>query len=263
MRFITRHPVAITVPLVILIWAVASEMDWVGKTVLASPLEVIEQLVNATKAGVSHDKAIFYHAFQTIVLALSGWGLACIIGLVIGVAVGSRRAAYLGVEPILEFGRAIPPVLAFPLFLVAFSFTRSAYMWTIVFGCFPIMCLTVSKGIQGMDAGRLELLRVHETSYLIRLFAAFMEVLPSAFLGARITFSMSLVIAVVTEMVFTPRSGWALGSLAKDAEISFDTPTFYACIVVIGTYGYLANVVLRRVEGRLRGSVGGVSEQEV
>jgi ABC-type nitrate/sulfonate/bicarbonate transport system permease component len=44
-----------------------------------------------------------------------------------------------------------------------------------------------------------------------------MEIAPSAFLGARITFSMSLVIAVVSEMIFTPRSGLAIGSLAKRA----------------------------------------------
>jgi ABC-type nitrate/sulfonate/bicarbonate transport system permease component len=79
------------------------------------------------------------------------------------------------------------------------------------------------------------------------------EILPSVFLAARVIFSFSIIVAIVTEMVFSPRSGFALGSLAKDSEISFDTPTFYACAVILGAYGYVVNSLLRRIESWLGG----------
>lgn len=115
------------------------------------------------------------------------------------------------------------------------------------------MVLTVARGIQALEHTRLELLNVHDVSSTLRLLASIVEILPATFLGSRLTFSISLIVAVVTEMVFTPRSGYGLGALAKDAQISFDTPTFYACIFVLGVYGYAVNAVLRLAEHWLGG----------
>ena len=78
-----------------------------------------------------------------------------------------------------------------------------------------------------------------------------MEILPSIFLSARLSYSFALIIAVVTEMVFTPRDGWALGALARDSEINFDTPMFYACVLIIGGYGYLINLLFKLIEQKL------------
>lgn len=259
MRFLKRHPALLSVPAILLLWALASQQGWLGRTVLASPKEVFDRLVSALRPDAPRESAVFRHAWHTILLAISGWGLALGLGVVVGLAMGSRKVVYLAGEPLIEFARGVPPLLAFPLFLVAYNFDRQAYVWTIVFGCMPVMVLAVARGIQTMDLTRLEILAVHRVGKAVRLFAAVMEIFPSAFLGARITFSMSLVIAVVSEMVFTPRTGLALGSLAKDAEISFDTATFYACIVTIGVYGYLCNVVLRRIERWLKG--GGRDEE--
>ena len=178
------------------------------------------------------------------------------LGLVFGLLIGSRPMAYTATEPLLEFLRAVPPILAFPLFLVAFSFGGPAYVWTIVFGCLPVVILTIARSTLTIDRTRLEILAVHQVSKSVRLFAGIMEILPAFFLSARIAFSMSLVIAVVSEMVFSPRSGLALGSLAKDAEISFDTATFYGCIMVIGIYGYIGNTSMRHIEQWLRGGSG-------
>jgi ABC-type nitrate/sulfonate/bicarbonate transport system permease component len=177
--------------------------------------------------------------------------VALALGIVCGVIIGSIFVIFIGSEPVVEFARSIPPVMAFPLFLVAFNYEESAYIWSIVFGCFPIMILAVSRGVSGISTEKLELLTVYRVRALVRWFTMSMEILPSVFLGARLTLTLALVIAVVTEMVFSPRSGWALGALARDSEIDFDTPTFYACVLIIGAFGFIANVALRKVEQRL------------
>ena len=143
--------------------------------------------------------------------------------------------------------------MAFPLFLVAFDFGTPAFVWTIAIGCLPIMVLAVARGIQNLDRSRQELLVVHDVSRGLRIVASIVEIMPSAFFGARLTFSISLIVAVVTEMVFSPRSGFAIGALAKDSQITFDTPTFFACILLLGTYGYVMNAIMRHVEWRLSG----------
>ena len=230
------------------LWVTAGNRGWAGKTLLASPSEVKTVMVKSFAKDAEKSQQVHRHAISTISRALQGWSIALGLGLAVGLILGSVFAVYLGAEPVVEFFRAIPPVLAFPLFLVAFDFNEAAYTWTVVFGCLPVMILTIARGTQGVSREPFEILRLHKVAWPVRLFAGGVEILPSVFLGSRITLSIALIIAVVTEMVFSPRSGWALGALARDAEIDFDTPTFYACAITIGLFGFFANALLRKLE---------------
>lgn len=229
------------------VWFALARLGWVGPTLLADPLEVLGVLLHDGGPG----GGLFSHALGTLGRALAGWLLALALGVSGGLLVGWRSALGWGVEPVVELARAVPPIMVFPVLLVAFDFGGPAYVGTIAFGCAPVAMLAVARGVRRTSPERLELLRVFGVGPGVRAMASVMEVLPSAFLAARITLSLSLVIAVVTEMVFTPRSGRALGALAREAEISFDTPVFYATLVLVGLFGFGANALLRAVEARL------------
>ncbi|WP_338430900.1 ABC transporter permease [Synechococcus elongatus] len=247
-----RYPLLFILPVLFLIWQITAGYGLVGKSLLANPKEVIEVLLQGFYPS-SGGQAIYAHALETIARALSGWSLSLIIGLILGTILGISSLTYRSSEPILEFIRAIPPIMFFPLFLVAFDFGSPAYIWTITIGCLPIMTLSVSRGIQNLDYSRLELLKVHDVASSIRTLASVIEILPSALFGARLTLSLSLIISVVTEMVFSPKTGYALGALAKDSQISFETAKFYACILILGTFGYFMNAIIRQIEWWLTG----------
>jgi len=242
--------------MVILIWQLLAVSGLIGATVLASPVEVAGVLWRSLHT----DQAVYVSLWSTALRALIGWSAAVFVGLATGALLGSSRTAMTIVEPFVEFCRAVPPVLFFPAMLVVFNFTDSAHIFTVFLGCLPVMILTVSKGVRGRNLGRAELVRVHVLGWLKRCGIAMMEVLPSAFLGGRIIFSFSLIIAVVTEMVFAPRSRFAIGSLAKDSEMAFDTPTFFACILLIGVYASLCNIALRLAERTLGGTRDGLAD---
>lgn len=229
---------------VVAAWALVTEYGLVGRTILAGPGEVVSAFGR---------RQLLTHAAATFDRALTGWAIAVAAGIALGVLLGARRPLTLASEPMLELARAVPPVMVLPVFLVAFNYGVTAYVATIVFGCLPAMILTVAQGTRRVARPKLELLEVFGASRGSRLLATVMEVLPSCVLGARITLAMALIISVVTEMVFAPRTGVALGALAKEAEISFDTPLFYAALLVVGAFGYLANALLRRL-GTVLGS---------
>jgi NitT/TauT family transport system permease protein len=233
----------VALPFVLALWWLVAELRWIGPTLLASPPEVAARLAQ----GV-----VWRHGAATVERALCGWVLAVLLGKLIGLLLGARGPWWRAFEPGLELVRAIPPVLAFPLLLVAFDFGEPAYLGAILFGCTPVMVLGVARGTQQVPAARREVLVAFRVDRLTRLAVVCMEILPFSVLSARLCFSISLIVAVVTEMVFTPRSGNALGALARDAEMSFDTPTFYACVLLVGGYGYLGNRVLARLELALK-----------
>ncbi|MGA3119935.1 MAG: ABC transporter permease subunit [Polyangiaceae bacterium] len=250
--WVRRAPVLVSIPLLVLLWALAADQGWVGKSLLAGPQEVVGVFGRALHPSTNAE-AIFEHALHSLGRALVGWSISLAGGGALGLLLGFSPLIYRATEPLFEFARAIPPIMGFPLFLVAFNFGAPAYIWTIAAGCLPIMVLAVARGIHGLDRTRRELLAAHDVSPVIRALASAVEIMPSTFFGARLTFSISLIIGIVTEMVFSPRSGFGLGALAKDSQISFDTPTFFACIVILGAYGYTMNVLMRHVEQRLSG----------
>jgi sulfonate transport system permease protein len=240
-------PILVVIVL-LLFWQFLSFFDIISKTLLASPQEVATAFVNSFSTASPLSEKIHIHAWKTIARALEGWALAGILGIVFGLAIGSVRRAYDAGEVLSEFVRSIPPILFFPLLLVAFNYEAGAYVWTIFIGCFPIMFLTVAKGVQNISQKRLDFLKVSGVNRRTIMFARGVEVLPSVLLGLRLTLATALTIAVVTEMVFTPRDGLSLGALARDAEIDFNTPVFYAATITIGIFGYFSNLLLRRFE---------------
>jgi ABC-type nitrate/sulfonate/bicarbonate transport system permease component len=259
--FFKRQPWMLAFLVLICLWEAVSYWHLLGRTLLASPAEVWHVLSVSTLSRGGLRQSVYLNAFYTFRRALIGWSIALLAGSALGLVTGSIEALFIGTEPIIEFTRVIPPVLALPLFLVAFNYGEPAYTWTIVFGCFPMMSLAVARGVQSISREKMELLSAYRVSGPVRAFAVVMEILPSVFLGARLTLTMALIVTVVTEMVFTPNNGWALGALARDSEISFDTPRFYGCVVVVALFGYLANVGIRKFEERL--GVGSSAETRV
>lgn len=225
-------------------WYFASKFTWIDRTLLATPKETFSILLS----GVKGENNIFQHAQQTILVTAAGWGWTLIIGVFLGLLLGFIKPIFKSFEIIFEFFRAIPPILVFPLMLVSFNYGTQAYIWTVVFGGLPIMILTVAKGVEHISKDSIEVLKINGVkSGKISLIKS-IEMIPSILLGARLTFSFSLIITVVSEMVMTPPSGLALGALARDAEITFDTPTFYATVLILGLLGFVVNLILEKVE---------------
>lgn len=255
-RFLRYRPWICSLILIMLAWFATTYFGWVGKTLIASPQEVWGVVLQAFASGATKSEQFHIHAAHTILRALNGWLIATTSGLLIGIGLGSIEILHRATEPVFEFVRSIPPVLAFPLFLVAFNFQDVSFIWTVVFGALPIMVLTVARGTQRVSKARKGMLKAFGAPALVRFVARIFEILPSVFLGARLTLSMSLIIAVVSEMVFTPRNGFALGALARDSEIDFDTPMFYTCVITIGLFGYIMNYCMKQIEHRLGNSNG-------
>jgi|GEM_PF-3438666 len=248
---IDRYPGILGACCCLLLWFIVTRWHLVGRTLIASPLEVASVISDSASGRLAREENVFIQASATIGRVLAGWSLSLVAGIILGAIFGLATAAYKIIEPVVEFFRSIPPIMAFPLFLVAFNFGEEAYVSTIAFGCIPLIALTVARGFQQMSSVRLELLKVFRVSTKVRLLAEFMEILPSCVLAARLALSISIIVAVVSEMVFTPRNGMALGTLAKNAEIAFRTPVLIAAVLIIGLFGYAGNFGVRKLEERL------------
>lgn len=179
---------------------------------------------------------------------LSGWGIAAVVGVTLGIALGRSAVLSDYLAPVLHFLRAVPPPALLPVFIVLIGLDSSMQLTVIAFGVVWPVLLNAADGAAGVPATQVETARAFRVSRSQWLFGV---VLPSAspkiFAGLRISLSLSLILMVISEQVGT--SG-GLGSSLIDAQRDFSLRRMWAVIVVLGILGYLLNSALIAIERR-------------
>jgi ABC-type nitrate/sulfonate/bicarbonate transport system permease component len=180
---------------------------------------------------------------------LAGLAIATVIGLPLGVALGRSRRASEYLEPLLQFGRALPVVTLAPVFLVLFKIGTEMEVATIAFGTvWPILLNTID-GASSVDPVQVETadaLRLSRTERLTQLIIP--SALPKIFTGFRLSLSLALILMVFSELV---GSSNGIGYEMLNAQNSFDIVELWCTIVVLGILGYLLNAILARVQRQL------------
>jgi len=182
---------------------------------------------------------------------LYAWALASVIGIVVGVAIGRSRRLADYVEPLVQFGRAIPPPTLLPLFLALFAIGPQMQMATIIFGIIWPILLNSIEGARYVDRLHLETATVFRLSRFQRLrYILLPEAAPKIFAGLRVSLSLALILMVISELVGST-DGIGFSLLAAQRE--FDTVAMWAWIIMLGVLGLVLNATLLATERRVLG----------
>ncbi|GGR76607.1 nitrate ABC transporter permease [Streptomyces aureoverticillatus] len=177
---------------------------------------------------------------------LLGWALAGIVGIAVGVGIGLSRIAYLVLDPVLQFGRAVPPPTLIPFFMVAFGLGTSMQLAVIVFGVVWPVLLNTAEGVRAVEPVQLDSARVFGLGGFARLWYV---VLPAAgpriFAGLRVALGFALILMVIAELM---GSGDGIGSRLNAAEREFRPDQLWAGIVLLGAVGCVLNGLFLLVE---------------
>ncbi|XVU22020.1 ABC transporter permease [Actinoplanes sp. CA-054009] len=178
---------------------------------------------------------------------LSGYVLAAILGIALGVAIGLNRRLRATVEPVLEFFRAIPPPVLVPVIMLFAGIGNGMKIIVIVFGCvWPILLNTV-EGVRAVDSVQLDTAK----AYGVRGLASIRTViLPSASpqiaAGLRQALSIAIILMVISEM-FAASNG--LGFTIVQFQRSFAIPEMWSGIILLGLLGFALSLLFRLAEG--------------
>ncbi|MFG1957476.1 ABC transporter permease [Nonomuraea sp. NPDC049028] len=179
----------------------------------------------------------------------SGWILASLIGVVLGVLLGRSRVATDYVSVLIEFGRAIPPPLLLPLFIVLFQAGLRIQLAVIVSGVIWPVLLNSMDGARSVDRTYTETATVFGLSRAQRLGRIVIPAAsPKIFAGLRLSLSLALILMVISE-VFGSTDG--IGYQLLTAQRSFDTPAVWATIALLGMLGFIVNALFVVAERRV------------
>ena len=235
--------------LVIVLWDLVVRTGLVNPILLPGPWIVARELVRLLRGPILPD------LLPTLARVLGGLGLSIVLGVPLGLLVGSSPAACRALQLPFDFYRSVPAVATIPLFVVLLGTGESAKLAVLVCAVSLTLVVHTSYGVRTVREGRRLLARslgmsTWQTFHLV----VFPESLPHVFSGLRIAVSLSTTIVVATEMLIGASSG--LGRRIYDAQLLFRIPELYATIVVAGALGYALNKLVVQVERRVLHWVG-------
>ncbi len=192
---------------------------------------------------------VFHDVLPSLVRLVTGWVLAAVIGVAVGLVLGRWRLAREYCAGLLAFMRALPIPTLVPVLLTLFSIGPRMEIVTIAFGAVWPVLLGSLDGARMVDQVRLDTAQVFGITGVRRAFGVIVpSALPNIFAGLRISLPIAFIMMVVSELV---GSTSGIGYQLVFAQGQSDIPAMWAWIVLLGVFGYLANSVLTAVEHRV------------
>jgi ABC-type nitrate/sulfonate/bicarbonate transport system permease component len=195
------------------------------------------------------DGTLIRHLLATFWRQMLGYFLAVALGISVGVAIGYYRILYNLLEPLIEVFRPIPGPAYLPVLVLFVGIGHEMKVVLImVASLFPIL-LNTYGGVRAIDPVQFDTAR---TLGLTTLQTLREVVLPAAspqiLTGMRISLAISLILAILSEMIV---SNDGLGYFTLLAERTFKVPDMYAGIFTLALFGYLLNRLFLMGESKL------------
>lgn len=231
-------------------WELTARGGLVDPFFLPAPTAIAESLYNLAASG-----ELLRHTGISLFRALSGYILAAIVGLSLGILMGwSKRIEEL-IDPLVELIRPVSTLALIPLMIIWFGVGNGSKIIVIFKACFfPILLNTVA-GIKNVDLRLIQAARsLGAKGMQIWAKVIIPAALPTIFTGLRISTAISMLAIVGVEM-FSGDSG--LGFLVIDAQRVFATEKMFAGIITLSVLGFGMDCLTRMVERRFVAWHGG------
>ena len=235
----------------LIIWQAAVIWGWVDSKILSSPTSVI-QLFLVKLGDIAPDGATLgTNIFSSLKVALSGFGLAIVIGVPLGLLMGWYKGIDSFVRPIFEIVRPIPPVSWIPLTIVWMGIGLKAKAFIVFFAAFVPCVINAYTGIRQTSQVLINVARTCGASN----FTVFCKIgIPSAmsmtFAGIRVALGNAWATLVAAEML-AASSG--LGYMILMGRQFARPDIIILGIVVIGVIGVIFTSILGLVENKVLG----------
>ena len=225
-----RRPIERLAPLLLLAaivvaWELTCRGLRVSEYVLPMPSAILAALLEY--AG-----PILSNAWRTLWTTMIGFGLSIVVGVALGVVVGSSRIAYSAAYPLLTAFNSVPKAALVPILVVWFGIGAGpAILTAFLISFFPIM-VNVATGLATLEPELEDVLRVLGAKRLdVLLKVGLPRTMPYFFASLKVAITLAFVGTTVSEM---SASNEGIGQLLLSAGAQSRMPLAFAGLAVIG-----------------------------
>lgn len=237
-KWFNSLPQAIAVAFVILAvllgWQLIVSLGNISVIILPSPLDVGRQLV-VVFTQLAPGGFLAGELWTTIQEILIGFGLACVVGFMVGLWVGQTKFGQKAVMPLFVALEATPKIAFAPVFIAWFGFGLSSkFVMAAFMSIFPVIIGTAA-GLAATSEDELKLFRsMKANSWDIFWKLKMRRALPFIFAGLKIAIVAALTGAIAAEFI---GGGIGFGEQIRLASTRLALDRVFALIFVLSLLG--------------------------
>lgn len=234
----------VTILVVLAIWEIASRLGAIPEQYAPGPVRIAGAFI-----GLLGNPQMWLGLWQTLVSWAISLALAAVIGILVGIGLGSSRTLSAFFSPVIAFLRPIPSVALIPIavFLIGTSAKTGVFLAT--YAALWQMIIGSIGAVGAVDP----VARETASAYSLPRWTTFRTVIvasmaPGIATSLRIASTTALVLSVTTELLV---GAPGLGAELSQARGVGNLPQMYAYIVVIGILGSTITLAFQAGEKRL------------
>lgn len=233
-------PVLLLVVLIVVWWIVVVQTQSV---IFPTPGQVVTGTLELVEDGT-----LWGHISSSLLRVASGFLLAVIVAVPLGLWMGRVNGAYTTLNPVFQILRPISPIAWIPLAILWFGVGNASPVFLIfIASVFPLIVQTAA-GVHTIEQRYLNAAE----NFGVPRYKLFRQViipavLPDLIVGMRISLGVAWLVVVAAEMIAL-RSG--LGYLIMDSRNAGNRyDLVIAAMIIIGIIGLLLDGLMRLAEG--------------
>lgn len=195
----------------------------------------LELFANPFYDNGPNDMGIGWNILHSLGRVGIGFGLAALIGIPLGFAIG--RFAFLAgmLSPIISLLRPVSPLAWLPIGLLVFEAAGPASIWVIFISSIWPIILNTAAGVASVPQDYLNVARVLKLSeFKVLTRILFPAVLPHLMTGIRLAIGVAWLVIVAAEML---TGGTGLGFWVWDEWNNLNVEHILIAIIIVGLVG--------------------------
>ncbi len=210
---------------VITLWQAVCSVFKISEFIFPGPLRIAEQTWEFK--GV-----IAGHAWRTFWVTLAGFGIAIVVGVLLGFVVGSSRLAYAAVYPLMTAFNALPKAAFVPILVVWFGIgVGPAILTAFLISFFPIM-VNMATGLATLEPELEDVLRVLGAKrWDVLVKVGLPRSMPYFFGSLKVAITLAFVGTTVSEMT---AANEGIGYLLISAGSAMQMGLAFSGLMVVG-----------------------------
>jgi nitrate/nitrite transport system permease protein len=230
-------PPLLVVAAILLIWQIAFGRP--GASLPAPTViwaEAKDLIVDPFFRHGTQDIGLGWRVLTSLERVFYGFGLAAIVGVLLGALIGQSIWAMRGLDPVFQVLRTVPPLAWLPISLAAFRDANPSAIFVIFITAIWPVIINTAVGIRNIPEDYrnvAKVLRLNTVEFFFKIMVP--SAAPYIFTGLRIGIGLSWLAIVAAEML---TGGVGIGFFIWDAWNSSRLPDIIVALAYIGLVGF-------------------------
>ncbi len=228
--------------------------SWTPGATLPGPIQVVKDTWILIfwpfydKGGT--DKGLFWQILASLQRVAISYSLAAIVGIALGILIGTNKMMSKALDPIFQLLRTVPPLAWVPISLAALRQNEPAALFVIfITAIWPIL-INTAVGVKQIPQDYNNVAKVLQLSKKEYFFNILIPAaLPYIFTGLRIAIGLAWLAIIAAEIVMSGIVG--IGFFIWEAYQNNNVSEVILALIYIGVVGLLLDKAMAWIETRI------------